>query len=262
MTDVYTQENGSKKKFLAPVLVILLCMVSLTAAGYAYSATIDNTDDKGDITGLSMSLKDTSGDDVIAALYDFKVMYGTHTVNGKAVYYDGGVGFLENGTAAEYVAPASPTGFKGGYYVESDIDDTPANIEVYDEAGAELTAIQTAAGLSGKLLDISVVYKVGEDYTLNVINKTGGAVAVSVSASDLELNGVKLIAVFKETTTIVDTVVISDAADQIGENIADGAEKNYTVSLYAVSIDYWSATANVLDEESVAFAIHFSGAEA
>ena len=47
MTDIYTQENGSKKKFLAPVLVILLSMVSLTAAGYAYSATVSVDDNPG-----------------------------------------------------------------------------------------------------------------------------------------------------------------------------------------------------------------------
>ena len=65
MSDVYTQENGSKKKFLAPLLVILLCMVSLTAAGYAYSSTVENTDDKSDVDFFAIDLYKTDGTTLI-----------------------------------------------------------------------------------------------------------------------------------------------------------------------------------------------------
>ena len=46
MTDTYNDTTGSRKKFLIPLVVLLLCAVSLTGAGYAYNSTVtvnDNT---------------------------------------------------------------------------------------------------------------------------------------------------------------------------------------------------------------------------
>jgi len=46
MTDTYNDTTGSRKKFLIPLVVLLLCAVSLTGAGYAYNAsvTVNNAD--------------------------------------------------------------------------------------------------------------------------------------------------------------------------------------------------------------------------
>ncbi|MCQ2078494.1 MAG: hypothetical protein MJZ38_00320 [archaeon] len=38
MTDLYMDQPGSKKKYLIPLVVLLLCAVSLTGAGFAYSS--------------------------------------------------------------------------------------------------------------------------------------------------------------------------------------------------------------------------------
>lgn len=40
MTDTYNDTTGSRKKFLIPLVVLLLCAVSLTGAGYAYNSTV------------------------------------------------------------------------------------------------------------------------------------------------------------------------------------------------------------------------------
>jgi hypothetical protein len=40
MTDTYNDTTGSRKKFLIPLVVLLLCAVSLTGAGYAYNASV------------------------------------------------------------------------------------------------------------------------------------------------------------------------------------------------------------------------------
>lgn len=43
MADMYSDPTGSKKKFLVPIVVLVLCAVSLTGAGYAYNTTVENS---------------------------------------------------------------------------------------------------------------------------------------------------------------------------------------------------------------------------
>lgn len=45
MTDTYNDTTGSRKKFLIPLVVLLLCAVSLTGAGYAYNSTVTGNGD-------------------------------------------------------------------------------------------------------------------------------------------------------------------------------------------------------------------------
>ena len=40
MTTQYAEEQGFKKKYLAPLIVLMLCAVSLTGAAYAYSTSV------------------------------------------------------------------------------------------------------------------------------------------------------------------------------------------------------------------------------
>lgn len=44
MTDTYNDTTGSRKKFLIPLVVLLLCAVSLTGAGYAYNSSVTVND--------------------------------------------------------------------------------------------------------------------------------------------------------------------------------------------------------------------------
>lgn len=57
MNGMKTEEMGSRKKYLAPVVVLLLCLVSLTGAAYAYSSTMTNTGNTVDAGMLSIDLK-------------------------------------------------------------------------------------------------------------------------------------------------------------------------------------------------------------
>ena len=55
MTTQYAEEQGFKKKYLAPLIVLLLCAVSLTGAAYAYSTSITgNGDMAGDYYSIDM----------------------------------------------------------------------------------------------------------------------------------------------------------------------------------------------------------------
>ena len=60
MTTQYAEEQGFKKKYLAPLIVLMLCAVSLTGAAYAYSTTVNGN---GDIQGdyYSIDMYDTDG---------------------------------------------------------------------------------------------------------------------------------------------------------------------------------------------------------
>ncbi len=43
MTDIQMEEKSIKKKLLVPVVVLMLCAVTLVGAGYAYTTTVSNT---------------------------------------------------------------------------------------------------------------------------------------------------------------------------------------------------------------------------
>ena len=98
MTTQYAEEQGFKKKYLAPLIVLMLCAVSLTGAAYAYSTSVSNT---GDIDGYYYSI-DMYSDDQAATVIekslvsedDFEVMtdktvgenYSAHVEKTEIVY--------------------------------------------------------------------------------------------------------------------------------------------------------------------------------
>ena len=59
MTTQYAEEQGFKKKYLAPLIVLMLCAVSLTGAAYAYSTSVTG---HGDIVGDYISIDMYSDD--------------------------------------------------------------------------------------------------------------------------------------------------------------------------------------------------------
>jgi len=268
MTDVYTQENGSKKKFLAPVLVILLCMVSLTAAGYAYSATIDNTGDHGDITGVTMTIN-TLPDTGIMYEIDGIDVY-THTTNGYAIFYNGTIGgivkpgFQGDGTAvAGY--NGSFTGFDEGYYVEVVKDG--ANVG-YHAAPTDVTKENVMAKFYTDDTLNPGIFKYTTDYTLTVCNHSGGAICVKADAkwdAATELDGaIKAIylVVKNSTGTVTGLFQVDNAATMVDVtgSIADGADDQaYTVSAYIILSDYLSDDGAV-DFDPAYFSLSFETA--
>lgn len=51
------EQTGSRKKLLVPVVVLMLCLVTLTGAAYAYSSTMVNTGNVIDANYISIDLK-------------------------------------------------------------------------------------------------------------------------------------------------------------------------------------------------------------
>lgn len=273
MTDIYTQENGSKKKFLAPVLVILLCMVSLTAAGYAYSATVTNTDDPVIIDGVTLGLYEKDGttlvDDPVIAL-DFS--YGTHTTNGKAIKYGTpGVGFDKfvspatepAGVSAFTPGTSSLADFAPGFYVETFYKigagaEIPAGYHPVAAAN-EIDSIAKLDALKDNVTETKGVVGLGE-YKLIAGNATGGKVDVTFAAdydtNPVLLDGVRDIILVFEATIVGDSTTDDDnavckiislkSADVATQTIATlwGADVNvtFTVNAYMIVSDWYSAT--------------------
>ena len=65
MNGMKTEQMGSRKKYLAPVVVLLLCLVSLTGAAYAYSSTMTNTGNTIDSDYLSIDLRNGAATDLV-----------------------------------------------------------------------------------------------------------------------------------------------------------------------------------------------------
>ena len=56
------EQTGSRKKLLVPVVVLMLCLVTLTGAAYAYSSTMTNTGNAIDGDYVSIDLQGTAQD--------------------------------------------------------------------------------------------------------------------------------------------------------------------------------------------------------
>jgi len=269
MSDLYSNDSGSKKKFLAPVLVMLLCMVSLSGAAFAYSATVDNTGDQIIIEGVTLELKNGGGI-VTTPMYTFNdIGIDTHTTNGKAIKYNETVasarGFttaaaqeVDQGPHYEQVcdAPENYTddlsNFITGYYVEVFKNGTPVG---YKEPLPALTTSNF-----GDYDDAAHgMYKYATDYTLNVVNGSTGNIKIQADLTGtINFTGVKdVYLVVKDGQTIVGvTNLAASMADVTAAISNDGAEHSYTVEAWIALSDYASPT-DVPTLSASAFAVHF-----
>lgn len=244
MSDVYTQENGSKKKFLAPVLVILLCMVSLTAAGYAYSATVTNTDDPVIIDGVTLELK--KGDaDVTTPMFAVNAHVGSHTTNGLAIDYAAAVGF-KAADADPDDFEGNTTGFLPGYYVTLYNGDSATSAGYH--AAIDTTAIDTAAELEAAITAGTVAMIGTDTYDLKVSNHAIGEVTLSVKAKwaaaveDFDgFNGV-FVVIKKGTDVVAVEKVGNDNDATTFSGVVASGESTYTVEAYVALSDYYSAS--------------------
>ena len=80
MIDSYNDSTGSRKKFLIPLVVLLLCAVSLTGAGYAYNASMIAPDNGADAGDLQIDLID-GADSVHITVDDAIVFTDNFTYN-------------------------------------------------------------------------------------------------------------------------------------------------------------------------------------
>lgn len=139
MTDMYSQESSSKKKYLVPLVVLLLCGVAMTGAAYAYSATTNNaTIDDTDATYFQVAFKDgdsavytisASGTVIFNTTYDADTAAKTYKTAGNEV-----------ATIVTMIDTANSNNVPTGY--------TLSDITVTCEEDSALTFTGTADGTS------------------------------------------------------------------------------------------------------------------
>lgn len=235
MTDVYTQESASKKKFLAPLLVILLCMVSLTAAGYAYSATVTNEDDPIIVEGISLQLVKADGETIVTdPMYDLEFALGTHNVNGRAIY--GTTGFTLADPTATDTYDGNRADFAVGYYVDT----------------------QYRIGNEGAFADVSgAAQAITPEYKLIVDNEAKSTATLNVALTVANNGGA--VPDFVDKIYVVVTEVVDQGEAKVvtaylkgtpgqGENATitlDAGLDTYTVQAYFVANDFYASQAEV-----------------
>ena len=121
MTTNYMEEQGFKKKYLAPLIVLMLCAVSLTGAAYAYSTTVNGN---GDIQGdyYTIDMYDT-GDKVVTASITSNDKFEVQTDRTIGEVKDDTGKHLNYGNyIASTVASKSYTDADGKKYIQIDFD--------------------------------------------------------------------------------------------------------------------------------------------
>ena len=118
MTTQYAEEQGFKKKYLAPLIVLMLCAVSLTGAAYAYSTTITGSGDVDyDYYSIDM-YSDADGTTVVKENIKFTQDFDVETyktvgknyfanVNGNTLTYTTYVKVQSNETETCYITGAA-----------------------------------------------------------------------------------------------------------------------------------------------------------
>ena len=165
MTDTYNDTTGSRKKFLIPLVVLLLCAVSLTGAGYAYNSSVQGNGGADVDEKFVIDLYDPSTGDAISGVIDAgaidglvfatkKVasetpsMYGLFELEGaSAQVYKGMVRVNTSNNLAATSANVTLSGltvaFEGTDYtvvkaVEPGADILTYTFKVYEKNGANL----------------------------------------------------------------------------------------------------------------------------
>ena len=184
MTTQYAEEQGFKKKYLAPLIVLMLCAVSLTGAAYAYSTSITG---HGAIDGDYYSIdmySDNAGKTVISGDID-KDAFTVYTKKTVGEKYNA---YVEKGTLTyetfvkvstdipnatfkltAFAGYTSPTGVvlvngvsSTGASTSTDVDIT-ANVTLRnadDSADADMNAL-----VGGTVYKVIIKISVGDDDT-------------------------------------------------------------------------------------------------
>lgn len=195
------QGEKSRKKLLAPLVVLLLCAVSLTGAAYAYTSSMTSIDNNVHVEGLTLSLTEQNEQSeavpVAHALYDFKIAYSGHTQTGKsadtlkAIRYsltsENSVGFRTSGSDVIYdenvtaVEMADLSAYADGSYVDTQYAvgngsfSSAVGYRTFDFGTSGPTKDQLDAGLG------EGIYKIGKEYTLNATNHSDKEVTLTLN---------------------------------------------------------------------------------
>ncbi len=147
MTTNYMEKESSKKKYLAPLVVIMLCLVAITGAAYAYSTTVTGN---GDIAGkyTVIDLYDKGDATTAEGVSNFQITSSSFQVRTEAD---------KTGSTNSYVAYVEPTNLVYYGYVrinttngETNTDNSAANEDATTEkftlSGALKYTKPTSAG--------------------------------------------------------------------------------------------------------------------
>lgn len=277
MIDSYNDSTGSRKKFLIPLVVLLLCAVSLTGAGYAYNANVTNIDNGADVDGISLALYQNDGTTPVnAAMYTVTdINIATHTTNGYALKY-GGYGFT---TEASQAAGQSHEGkvvdvqgtsaldtFETGFYVEAYKGETPAGYHA-TEPTINSTETLAAAIAAGKNVGL---FSLGDTYVLTVDNQTGGNIDLKINtqlaaayATPSPVKAIYVVITAEDGTTYVakDTAATDSEYTAIVSGLQAAGETTYTVNAYVVLSDFHSENVPAAAAYSdISFTVSFTAA--
>ena len=186
-------EEKSRKKLLVPLVVLLLCAVSLTGAAYAYTSTLTNTGNNAEVHYLSVD-KSTAenavlmvdGTDAIAAFTD------NYEYNGNSP--------VKNVIKCDFESPVTIA----TYYLNVQRDGSDA---VYFTVSSSDLASKVLYGTTKITEVFDVKYKIGEaSYDLGA---TASNVAVNTNFT-VEI-------VFEKKATIEDPRIIDTVTDFSGD---------------------------------------------
>ncbi len=91
--EIMQEEKSSRKKLLVPLVVLMLCAVSLAGAAYAYSSTLTNTGNTADVHFISVDKNEGSTQLVTLsgnAVLEFtdNYTYAENTKTGNVIKYE------------------------------------------------------------------------------------------------------------------------------------------------------------------------------
>ena len=185
MTDTYNDSTGSRKKFLIPLVVLLLCAVSLTGAGYAYNSTVTVEDNTVDPDEFVLEVYNKSGALVSEPMTMANMLVLQHATT---IATDNTVVVSAEAQTATYVGKLTVNvENSGNYQVTAKIDDAVS--KTYTINGSQLTTVgagEIVYTLAVKLYVDDNGAKGADEYTGNLNADTTLWYEITVTVSTTE----------------------------------------------------------------------------
>ncbi|MCQ2085417.1 MAG: hypothetical protein MJZ21_04645 [archaeon] len=178
MTSVNAEGNSSKSKFLAPLVILLLCGAAMTGAAFAYNASLNgNTDVPTDSYVIQFDGKDASAE--LKLDKDYKLNFDTINTPGKGIEYKLS---KDNVNPTFKVFGVDQKGNAMNFHVST------ITVTVYDANGnpqSKLTATaEVIEGDDSSEQTIAITFAAGENVTFTKGEIQGGfKIVVSIDSS-------------------------------------------------------------------------------
>lgn len=179
MTSVNAEGNSSKSKFLAPLVILLLCGAAMTGAAFAYNASLNgNTDVPTDSYVIQFD-----GEDATAQLKlpdNYKLNFDTINTPGKGIEY---MLSKDNTTPTFKVYGVDQAGKAKAFHMGK------ITVDVYDSTGKitkKLTAVATVTdGKDSAVQTVTITFSTEEGVTFTAAEVTKGVkIVVNIESAD------------------------------------------------------------------------------